>query len=480
MPVQAGFAGVRYTNPGWGGVRVMNWASHFDLAYNITIRDTIPWGVTYIPGSASGQFNTGSRQGQPLTATVANNVITWPVVSGNTPQQALGANDSLTLTWRAVVDTARNRLIINTAYADLDGFPADSIGAQVRSRFFMESDIDTNDIIDTNDVPKTGLHVTANPRSCIFTGSITVTLSAFIDSVAAAGAQILYTRNGSMPDPFFIGMGTEVYAEPLEIRTHTTLRAMAVLDEFEESPIITYIYEPLRTVPILSATYFGDAGDGLAQGIHLALTMNRLLEPDTALIWKYMNLIEITDNPRIDRIRLIGDTLTLFFRGPGVEVPEGARINIRVPQFPDSASVYTVAHGYLADDARNIGSRVVPRPPPPPPVLYSLRVGPNPFRTGNSDDAFNIFIYQEPFDDSVNAIIRIFDRLGNIVALSGENLISAGVDHTLAAPRHKFTWNGANRRGRVVGNGTYLVQVVITAKSGERRTFTQLVYVRSR
>ena len=468
---QAGYAGVRYTGSGFGSQRLTNWRTQTDNAYGVTIRDTIPFGIRYIPNSATGQINTGTRAPQQLTGTLSNNVLTWPVVSGTDP---LGANDSLTVTWKAIVDTARNRLIVNTAYADIDGYPLDSIGAQVRSRFVLDpNDPDDPDDPDIPDDPNE-LHVRANPERCIFTKSITVSLTAFMYNKPTNDAKIIYTTNGMTPDPWTPG-ATREYTVPLEFSTLTTLKAMAVTDDYEESGVITHVYELLRTVPVATAAYFEKDQDGLAHGVRLALDRLRTIEPDVALIWKHIDLIQITGNPEYDFIELSedGDTLVIFFKGNGMAVPANARVTIREPELPGSA--YTAAHGYLAEREINITHNFVPKAAVPEGTIYSIKIGPNPFKRGLSGrDSVKIFIDPNPFPQTLDAKILIYDKLGNVVAASGENIIMTRDE---GAKVFVYAWDGTNRRRRYVGNGTYLVHISVKDPiNGERKTFRRLIY----
>ncbi|MCL2690052.1 MAG: glycosyl hydrolase family 8 [Chitinispirillia bacterium] len=509
IPVQAGYAGVKST-PNWPvGIWLRNWASHFDVAYNVTIRDTIPRGIRLIESSVTGTLHTTPPR--PLTHTIApiandRHVITWPV-PGTGPRNALNPNDSLTITFRAVVDTAWNRLIINTAYADLDNFPRDSIGAQLRSRFFIPGDttiIDTT-IIDTTKIdttivnpPQKGLRVIPNPLSCIYSRPITVSLTAFVDDNPAPNAVIYYTRNGREPEPG--GQGSIRYdGQPLEFNNEFTtpnvLMAMAVLNDFEESSAVRQIYEPLITATVIygSAFYFDKDEDGFAHGVKMRLSPSRMPgHPNLDVVFRHIDqLVDVTGSPGYDSIRVYGDTLALYFKGNGIEVPtDNPRLVIRIPDLP--GDVYTSAHGYLGANDMPIMDGTAEKEPPPPPTRYSISLGPNPFPatiTGVRYDTLNIFIASLPFKEIFDVRIMIYDRMGNIIATTDDNIINAGIDYSQTGipARHKYTWTGINRRGRITGKGTYLVHVVVTEpvdprsdKKPERRTFRQLVYFRGR
>jgi hypothetical protein len=601
IAAQSGTAGVRFSGTNWGDYRVTGWFSHFDVAYNVTIRDTIPFGVSYINGSATGQINTGKYAPRTLTGVVdTDNVIAWTRVD------TLGAGDSLTVTWKGVVDTAKNRTIINTAYANVRGYPADSLGAQLRSRFALDSaDIveppDTADI-DTGKVPQAGLYVQASPAGGIFTKQMAVTLSSPV-----SGADIYYTVNGRTPDPDWEILSTYNYdGQPLALDASfasagvVTLMAVAYADGYEPSEVITHYYEPLRTVPVSSAIFYDDVGDGLAHGIKLVLSADRRQEPNEAAIKRHLDLLELSSGlPAIDSLRFAGDTVIIFLRGAGVAPPLDARLTVREPPLPDSR--YTSEHGYFAErglaiddgvapvitragyrrsesegvsgdtlvvwfnkyaevtdrtgeiapftlsygqgaykygltlkydgrgdsnsvyflvlgisgDARQDGelvqrgdsirinaangyisnfdsrfvqrnelNRAVPLSVLEPEVVYEYDVtmGPSPFRVPG--DSLRIWVSMKQRSGGAfealgdNTEVRIFDRMGNIVAMTGKNLFIRRDGQ--GGERYLLAWNGANRNGRLAATGTYVVRAVLTDPNGKKHTFTNKVYLRSR
>jgi len=356
ITAQSGTAGIKFRQPRYERSQsVTGWTSHLDEARNVVIRDTIPFGVTYIQGSATGQINTGRFSPKTLTGTMANNVITWPKID------TLGANDSLTVTWKGVVDTAKNRIILNTAYADLAGYPKDSIGAQLQSRFTLDSTevVDTTDV-DPPDTLKTGLAVSASPAAGIFTKGAAVTLSSL------SGAEIYYTTNGSEPDLASISTvgcsdtGVVVLDAAMAVRDTVTLMAIAYHDDYEPSEVFTFKYEPLRTVPVQTAAFFDDVGDGLAHGVRVLLSASRTQEPNAAVIRRHIDLIKLPDLPNtvIDTLIFSGDTILLRFRGAGIAPPASARLAITEPRLPGTG--YTSEHGYLAERTLAILDNVAP------------------------------------------------------------------------------------------------------------------------
>jgi len=358
IAAQAGTAGVRFPTPQWGSHSVTGWTSHFDAAYNVTIKDTIPFGVTYVQGSAVGAINTGALAPRALTGAPANNVITWPVVSGM--DNPLGANDSLTVTWKGVVDTAKNRTIPNTAYADLLGYPENSIGAQLLSRFALDSaDVEPDDSTDVDppDSLKAGLAVSANPVGGIFSKGALVTLASSVP-----GADIYYTTNGSAPD--LASISTVGYGGPLvldaamAVRDTVTLRAAAWHDDYEPSDVVTFKYEPLRTVPVLSAVFFDDVGDGRAHGVKIALDPVRAVEFNEAVVMAHLDLIKFDGvSAAIASLRFAGDTVAFLFSGAGIDVPPDAALTISEPVLPGP---YTSAHGYLVGRTLAVMDGVAP------------------------------------------------------------------------------------------------------------------------
>jgi uncharacterized repeat protein (TIGR01451 family) len=350
--VQAGYAGVRYDKD-YGNATINGWNSHFDLAYDVTIRDTVPFGVRYIAGSASGSINTGTLSPKQLIGSINGNVISWPIVSGS--NNPLGANDSLTVTWRGIVDTSKTGSVVNTAYADLSGYPKDAVGAQARSRFSLvkgpdEPPADTSDV----DTLKNGLTVKVDPPGCMFAGSVKVTLSSSPEAV------IWYTTNGQEPEPDPMSFASRRYTgEPLELFTLTTLKAAAYADKYEPSATVTHVYEPINTVPIRFAVFYDDVGDGLAHGVKLVVPHEWISDLNQTIVKAHPELLSISGAPATDSMRFVGDTIVLQFKGRGVNPLESdAKLVIKDPPLPDPR--YANDHGYLAAGEYNIIDGVVP------------------------------------------------------------------------------------------------------------------------
>jgi uncharacterized repeat protein (TIGR01451 family) len=357
IAVQKGDAGVRYVSTGGGSSsQITNWASRTDLAYNVTIRDTVPFGVRYVAGSAAGAVNTVTPPKQ-LSGSVSGNVISWPVVSGDS---ALGADDSLTVTWRGVVDTSKTGYVVNTAYTDLGGYPKDAVGAQIRSRFSLAGGPDDPDpppedtlAVDTlrSDL---ALSVTPSgyPSPCMFAGSVRVTLSSRPD------ASIWYTVNGLEPDS--TSFTSRRYTGPLEFIMDTELRAVAYAAGFEPVFTDTHKYVPVNTVPIMFAMFYDNVGDGLAHGVKLIVYPNWASKLNQSVVKAHPELLSLPGLPATDSLRFAGDTIVILFRnGAGVD-PLGAnsKLVIADPPLPDPR--YANADGYLAAGEHNIRDGVVP------------------------------------------------------------------------------------------------------------------------
>jgi len=360
IAVQSGDAGVRYVSPNNAGnsSRITNWASRTDLAYDVTIRDTVPSDVIFITGSASGVINTGTLKSKQLPGGISGKVITWPVVSGS--NNPLGANDSLTVTWRGIVDTSKTGTIVNTAYAELLGYPKNAIGAQVRSRFSSikvpdppppdTSKIDTT-VVDTL---KRGLTVKADPAGCMFAGSIKVTLS------SQTGATIWYTTNGQEPDPMSFASKRYTPGQPIELFTLTTLKATAFADGYEPSETVKHEYEPINTVPIRFAIFYDDVGDGLAHGVKMVVPHEWASDLNPAVVKAHPELLSLPGMPPTDSLRFVGDTIYLRFKGTAGVNPlvSNAKLIVKDPPLPDPN--YANKHGYLAAGEYNIIDGVVP------------------------------------------------------------------------------------------------------------------------
>jgi len=360
IDVQAGYAGIRYTKD-YGSAKIVGWNSRFDLAYNVTIRDTVPFGVRYIEGSAVGAINTGTLAPKQLTGGVNGNVIAWPVVSGSGAANALGANDSLTVTWRGIVDTSKTGSVVNTAYTEIAGYPKNAVGAQIRSKFSL---VKGPDDPDPPDPPQGELTLRVAPPgypdACMFAGSVNVTLSP-----SRSGAVVWYTLNGQTPDSASLA-SRRYTGQPLEFETFATLRAVAYAEGCE--PVFTdeHKYAPINNVPIRSAIFYDDVGDGLAHGVKLVISPSWRDVFDPLLVKAHPELLSFTGNgmPKtVDSLRIIaggagGDTIKIPF-GKGVD-PQGSNAKLVVSDPPLSDSRYAVKDGYLAACELNIVDGVVP------------------------------------------------------------------------------------------------------------------------
>ncbi|MFW5775027.1 MAG: hypothetical protein ACOCW2_01950, partial [Chitinivibrionales bacterium] len=123
--VQPGYAGVKSVTNDNGQAQLWGWNSHMDVAYDVTIHDPLPSNITFI--SAGGSIITGPLAGRELTAQYNSGDITWPIVSG---EDFLEANDSLSLWVKGTLDECTGDTIINTAFANIRGYPIDYIGAR--------------------------------------------------------------------------------------------------------------------------------------------------------------------------------------------------------------------------------------------------------------------------------------------------------------------------------------------------------------
>jgi len=132
ISVRTGFAGVKSLND--PGTTLSGWSTHFDMSYDIVISDALPDGLTFI--SAGGEISTGALAGTQLTVDNTNGTVNWRVVSGN---DALNHGDSVTVWIKALCHACTVDSVINTAYTNMRGIPANSIAAQLRTPCMVEA-----------------------------------------------------------------------------------------------------------------------------------------------------------------------------------------------------------------------------------------------------------------------------------------------------------------------------------------------------
>jgi alpha-tubulin suppressor-like RCC1 family protein len=84
---------------------------------------------------------------------------------------------------------------------------------------------------------------TPSPAAGTYNSSVTVTLTAM------PGATIRYTTNGSNPSP-----SSTIYTAPIELTATTTVKAIALHDDYNQSAIATAAYEVQVETPALSPT----------------------------------------------------------------------------------------------------------------------------------------------------------------------------------------------------------------------------------
>ncbi|NLE02320.1 MAG: DUF11 domain-containing protein [Fibrobacter sp.] len=123
--IRAGNAGVKTGKD--LGAKVSGWNSHLDVGYNISVTDKIPDGIKFVDGD--GAISTGAFAGTKVPVTNTNGLLQWNVISGDS---YLDFGDSVTLVWSGICESCQDT-IVNTAYADVQGHPKYSIGAQAKS-----------------------------------------------------------------------------------------------------------------------------------------------------------------------------------------------------------------------------------------------------------------------------------------------------------------------------------------------------------
>ncbi len=100
------------------------------------------------------------------------------------------------------------------------------------------------------------------------------------------------------------------------------------------------------------------------------------------------------------------------------------------------------------------------------PLNFKISAGPNPFSNRGKSEIYTIMIKpQGRASESVNidATVFIYDALGNKIAQ-----LKQFKDHE-SSSIVKYHWDGTNRKGRLVGNGTYMVVIKIKGSETERK-----------
>lgn len=339
IAANAGYAGLFSTND--LGMKISGWNTHFDAGYDIFIRDTIPWGIRFLDGS--GKILAGSLAGASLTPMLDGKVIKWPIVSDTVP---FLANDSAVVSWRGIVDTSKGPEIVNTAFAHIMGYPADSIGAQANAKFGKDTIPEPpHPPIDT-----TKISVTIEPKGVIFNPQIKVKITASVP-----GASIWYTTNGQKPDSSL--PGSKKYISELLFSSTATLTATAYAPGFLPADPVTEKYEKLKTAPVSRALSFDSNGDGVADGIAL-IVQSLSVAPNFAVIGKHTELISLPGSAAIRSLENQGDTIIITSSDLGAVSGSQSLITIREPGLPDNN--YENKHGYLSGSSISVEDGIAP------------------------------------------------------------------------------------------------------------------------
>lgn len=155
IPIQAGWAGIARGNTfgdASSTASLTSWKTHLDAAFNVTITDPVPTGIT-TPSAITTSLGTGAN---------VSNVITYNLVTGKTPMLY---NATATLAWNGTFNTCKK--ITNVAYVNTMGLTTNQYGVCYD--------------INCNSAPlcsaPTSVSLTANPTGALCSGN-TVTLTA--------------------------------------------------------------------------------------------------------------------------------------------------------------------------------------------------------------------------------------------------------------------------------------------------------------
>jgi gliding motility-associated-like protein/uncharacterized repeat protein (TIGR01451 family) len=114
---------------GGNQIKITNWYSHFDSAFDVKIQDPMPDGLTYNDNSAKKLFTSAGFV--PQAAAPVYNAVTktieWILASGKKPMLA---NDSVAFQFSGKVNGCPTKFLTNIAYANMLGQAINKIGAQ--------------------------------------------------------------------------------------------------------------------------------------------------------------------------------------------------------------------------------------------------------------------------------------------------------------------------------------------------------------
>ncbi|MGD9202570.1 MAG: FN3 associated domain-containing protein, partial [Chitinispirillia bacterium] len=216
IDVRHGYAGVKVMRD--IGVKLLGWHSHFDTGFDLVIHDKLPFDIKLT--KSSGSIVTGPMAGYELKHEMDGKTIIWQVVNGTKP---FLFNDSLSITVEGIVDTCNKPFIVNTACANLYGHPLDSIGARNIS------------IYGSGNFP---VKLFADPPGGFYEDKVEVTLLS-----SAKDIKILYTINGTVPDPSDIGTATKVFKDPILLKKSALITAIGLRKDKTASDTLREQYE---------------------------------------------------------------------------------------------------------------------------------------------------------------------------------------------------------------------------------------------
>lgn len=98
------------------------------------------------------------------------------------------------------------------------------------------------------------------------------------------------------------------------------------------------------------------------------------------------------------------------------------------------------------------------------PIKFRFRVGPNPFKPSQQEISIIIDPSLRTREEiSIEADVNIFDPIGNVIFHAKENKLNENSEI-------EIKWDGTNRSGRIVTDGTYLLEIIaINLKTGEKQ-----------
>jgi fibro-slime domain-containing protein len=329
----------------------------------------------------------------------------------------------------------------------------------------------------------------ANPRSTVFTGTLTVTLTSATD-----GADIWYCFGCDALAPG--GTGAIHYTGPITINQNdtTTLKAIAVKSGYDNSPVMVerYVNDRDTQGPYITRALFylgNPPGSSGNRPDTLIITFNEPVRwEDLDSLIAAINYIDST----------VGGGETTVFAGLSPNASGDSLVTTITIIMPNGAAAVTPGEDQVQlkpDRVHDRWGNAAPTNGPKVTIQLgreykpTIEVSINPFRPGVSPLPDGVTASLDPVSvgrngpapivgstvirvasvervDDARSLMRVYDAVGNLV---DDVPCYAALPHDNKNAAY-FFWDGRNRNDRVVGAGTYLavLQVSETGKGSPK------------